>query len=343
MEFGCFLTMQSPDMKPSSEIYQRAIEQVITAEKLGFGRVWLAEHHFSTYSYASSPVTFLAYLASMTKTIRLGTAITPVPLHNPLLIAEQMATLDVLSNGRVEVGLGKGYQRYQFERLGVNQDIDMAQYKESIDVVCAALSGKPFAFSGQYFTIPETVIFPQPIQQPPPTWVVVNTTIAESVTFAIQRQMNIFTGVLEPFSKLTNIRQQYPALVQRSDQFRIGTQRPVFVSNNRDEVIAALDEIRWNARTSVSQRYDFGQVVKGKAIAEPFESEPDNEQILAEHVIFGTPQHCIDKIKQLEHQLGCDYFSGSFWFGRLSQDKVLRSMALFAKEVMPALVTDASV
>jgi alkanesulfonate monooxygenase SsuD/methylene tetrahydromethanopterin reductase-like flavin-dependent oxidoreductase (luciferase family) len=111
MKFGCFLTMPSPNMRPSAEIYPRGLEQVIIAKKLGFGRVWLAEHHFSTYSYVCSPPTFLAYLAAKTSTIRLGTAITPVPLHIPLLAAEQMATLDVLSNGRVEVGLGKGYQR----------------------------------------------------------------------------------------------------------------------------------------------------------------------------------------------------------------------------------------
>jgi alkanesulfonate monooxygenase SsuD/methylene tetrahydromethanopterin reductase-like flavin-dependent oxidoreductase (luciferase family) len=179
-------------------------------------------------------------------------------------------------------------------------------------VICAALKGKPFEFSGEYFNIHDTVIFPQPIQQPPPSWVVVNTKVAESVEFSIERNINILTGVLKPFSKLTNIREQYPAMMAHAEQFKIGTQRPVFVSYDANEVIAALDEVRWNARTSVSQRDDFGQVIDGKAIAEPFESELDNEQVLAENAIFETPEQCIEKIKLLQHKLGCNYFSANF-------------------------------
>lgn len=342
MEFGIFLTLQSPEMRPSQAVYQRGIELVITAEELGFSRAWLAEHHFSTYSYVSSPAVLLSYLAALTHKIRLGTAIIPIPLHNPILAAEQMAAIDVLSNGRIEVGLGKGYQKYQFDRLGVKKDIDIEQYKESIDLFCAALSGKPFEFSGEHFSVPETVIFPQPVQQPPPTWIVVNTKIPDSIEFALQRNMNIFTGVFEPFSQLTNIHDQYPQLIQQSGTFRIGTQRPVFVSYNKNEIIAAVEEVRWNARVSVSQRHDFGKIIKGRAIAERFPSEPPIEHILEDHVIFGTPEECIQKLRRLETGLGCNYFSGSFWFGNLSQEKVLDSMKLFSEEVMPAFAKEDS-
>lgn len=309
---------------------------VLTAEKYGFTRVWLAEHHFTSYSYLSSPITVLANLAARTETIRLGTAITPLPMHNPLLIAEQMATLDVLSGGRVDVGLGKGYQRYQFERLGIDSDICMEQYKESVDLVCKALSGQPFEFSGRYFQVPETVLFPQPLQLKPPVWVVVNTSIAESVEFALDRDLNVFTGVLEPFSKLNNVQNTFPELVSRVGGARIGTHRPVFISDSKSEIKLALDEIRWNARISVSQRFDFGRVENGKVIEVPFDNEPDDQKMLEDYVIFGTADQCIEKLELLENQLSCDYFNASFWFGRLDQERVLKSMKAFAEHVIPA-------
>ncbi len=336
MEFGCFFTMQSPDMRTSSEIYQRGAELVLAAEECGFTGAWLAEHHFTSYSYLSSPITFLANLAARTKTIRLGTAITPLPMHNPLLIAEQMATLDVLSDGRVNVGLGKGYQHYQFERLGIGSDICMEHYKESVELVCKALEGKPFEFSGDHFQVPETIIFPQPLQTKPPVWVVVNTSVAESVEFALERNLNVFTGVLEPFSKLKNIESAFPELVSRAGGARIGTHRPVFVSDSKREIKRALDEVRWNARVSVSQRFDFGEVDGGRVVEVPFEGEPDDERMLEDYVIFGSPEHCIEKIKHLQDELSCDHFNASFWFGRLDQTSVLKSMKAFSEHVMPA-------
>src|SRR3546814_6546977 len=104
MKFGIFLLMQSPTAQPSPEIYARALEIAEMAEQLGFEAVWLAEHHFTNYSHSSQPFVLLSYLAARTRRIRLGTAIVPLPLHDALLVAEQAATVDVLSDGRLELG-----------------------------------------------------------------------------------------------------------------------------------------------------------------------------------------------------------------------------------------------
>src|ERR687895_2567675 len=117
MQIGTFLLMQSPSARPSQDIYARAIEQAQAAETLGFRNVWLAEHHFSTYGYLSRPLQLAAYIAAKTTRLRVGTAVIVVPLHHPLIIAEEIATLDVLSGGRADVGLGRGDQQYEFERL----------------------------------------------------------------------------------------------------------------------------------------------------------------------------------------------------------------------------------
>ena len=111
MDIGTFLLMQSPSARSSQEIYARGLELAQAAETLGYRNVWLAEHHFSTYGYLSRPLQLATYIAAKTTRLRVGTAVVVVPLHHPLVIAEELAMLDILSGGRLDIGLGRGYQR----------------------------------------------------------------------------------------------------------------------------------------------------------------------------------------------------------------------------------------
>src|SRR5437763_15171787 len=104
VEFGTFLLLQSPSAEGSDVVYQRGVEITQAAEQLGFKNMWLAEHHFSTYGLLSRPLTYAFHLANKTKTLRVGTAVIVVPLHHPLVIAEELATVDMLSGGRIDVG-----------------------------------------------------------------------------------------------------------------------------------------------------------------------------------------------------------------------------------------------
>ena len=126
LNFGTFLLMQSPSARSSQEIYSRALDIAQAAESLGFRNVWLAEHHFSTYGYLSRPAQLATYIAAKTTRLRVGTAVIVVPLHHPLIVAEEIATLDLLAGGRVDIGLGRGYQHYEFERLGLELDTSRA-------------------------------------------------------------------------------------------------------------------------------------------------------------------------------------------------------------------------
>src|SRR6476646_173610 len=119
MDFGTFLLLQSPSAQPSEVVFGRGVEITQAAEALSFRNMWLAEHHFSTYGYLSRPLTFALHLANKTKRLRIGTAVIVLPLHHPLIVAEEIATIDLLTGGRLDVGLGRGYQNYEFERLGV--------------------------------------------------------------------------------------------------------------------------------------------------------------------------------------------------------------------------------
>lgn len=336
MQFGVFLLLQSPAAQPSSEVIPRAIELAQVAERLGFEAVWLAEHHFTNYSHSSQPFVLLAHIAARTERIRLGTAIIPLPLHDPLLVAEQAATVDVLSHGRLELGLGKGYQQYQFDRLSVSRHEGLAAFDELVDLTVRALRGEPFSFSGATRQVPETLVYPQPIQRPPPIWYVVNSTDGEAVASAARRGFNLFTGVLEPISALTDVRAQLDALgLPRRP--RIGTQRPVFVTRSEREAREVVEEARWNGRVTVAMRHDIGQVAGGVVLPLALPGEPDTEAILDDRVVIGTPERCIHQIRRIRDGLGADVFNASFWFGDLAQERVLASMQLFADEVMPAL------
>ena len=161
MDIGTFLLMQSPSMRSSAEIFARGVEQAQAAETLGFRNTWLGEHHFSSYGYLSRPAQLATYIAAKTTTLRVGTAVIVVPLHHPLLVAEEIATLDQLSGGRVDIGFGRGYQNYEFERFGLDLEQAKNRWDESLDIILNSLRGKAFSHAGKHYTVPDTMVFPQ--------------------------------------------------------------------------------------------------------------------------------------------------------------------------------------
>jgi alkanesulfonate monooxygenase SsuD/methylene tetrahydromethanopterin reductase-like flavin-dependent oxidoreductase (luciferase family) len=339
MEFGIFLLLQSPSARPSQEIFDRGTEIACTADKLGFDSVWLAEHHFSTYGYLSRPLMYALHLANQPQHIRVGTAVVVLPLHNPLVVAEEVATVDLLSNGRFELGLGRGYQHYEFERFGQDLGESRSRWEESVDIMLRAFTGEPFTYEGTHFQIPQTCVLPIPIQRPhPPIWVVGQS--PESVAATVRRGFNLVTGgfgvsidrLREFRASLDELLAQHPP----ARPIRVSTQRPVFVTNNEADARAAVEQARWNMRVTLSLRQNYGRVEHGRAIPIPFEGEPSTDEMLDSHLVVGTPQTCIERLATLREVMGIDHFAANVWFGDMSREKVLESMHLFASEVMPA-------
>ncbi|SDH29079.1 LLM class flavin-dependent oxidoreductase [Paraburkholderia phenazinium] len=343
MQFGLFLTMPAPEPRPAAELYQRAIDMAAAADQLGYSHLWLAEHHFTNYSHSSRPLLLLSHIAARTRHLRLGPAIVPVPLHHPLVIAEELAALDVLSGGRVEAGLGSGYQAYQYERFGLVKGAAAARDDEAVDVLLHALREPVFAYTGEHFRIARTTLVPQPLQAALPLWLVVNSSRHASVEKAVQRRANLFTGVLEPISKLTNVREQYPDLAAGLASLRIGTQRPVYVAQSEAEASEAVEQARWNGRATLRLRHDMGDVIDGVVPAQPFPDEPSEQALRDDFLVIGTADECIHQLRRIQSGLGCDYFSASFWFGALAHDKVMASLRRFADKVLPVFADQATV
>jgi alkanesulfonate monooxygenase SsuD/methylene tetrahydromethanopterin reductase-like flavin-dependent oxidoreductase (luciferase family) len=340
MDFGTFLLLQSPSARPSQEIFARGVELSQAAETLGFRSAWLAEHHFSTYGYLSRPVQLATYIAAKTTRLRVGTAVIVVPLHHPLVVAEEIATLDVVSGGRMDIGLGRGYQQYEFQRFGFELDEGRKRWDESMDIIFKALEGKPFTYEGKHFKLAETCVFPQPVQKPhPPVWLVAQSPYA--VEAAVKRGFNVLTGGFGvPVSQLADygkLFEKVVADVKPKERPRISVQRPVYVTDNEADVRDAVEHARWNMRVTLSLRHQKERVEKGVAIPIPGQSEPALDELLENMFVIGTPDACIRQIRRLQEQVGITHFNCNFWFGDLEQKRVLRSMERFSREVMPAI------
>jgi len=341
MDIGTFLLMQSPSARSSQEIYARGIELAQAAETLGFRNVWLGEHHFSTYGYLSRPVQLASYIAAKTTRLRVGTAVIVVPLHHPLIIAEEIAMLDLLSGGRCDIGLGRGYQRYEFERFGLQLDTDGTRWNDSIDILLKSFEGKPFSYEGKLFKIPESVVFPRTVQKPhPPIWITAQSPY--SLEAAVRRGFNVLTGgfgvPLERLAEFGKLFERVVAEAKPAKRPLVGVQRAIYVTKDTADAREAAEQARWNMRVTLSLRNNYERVENGNAIPVPAQTEPTMDELLDRHLIIGTPETCIRQIKRLKEAVGITHFNGSFWLGDMEQSRVLRSMELFSQEVMPAFV-----
>jgi len=172
MDFGIFNLMgaRRPD-KPTAQVFGEVAEQTRLADTLGYTIAWFAEHHFSNYCLCASPLMMVAHCASITTRIRLGTAVVVLPLYNPARLAAEIATADALSNGRLMLGIGAGYQPYEFERFGVDIARNLEMTDEFCDILDLALSRDFFSYDGKHYQLPDTHIPARPVQNPLPIYV----------------------------------------------------------------------------------------------------------------------------------------------------------------------------
>ncbi len=339
MDFGIFLLLQSPTAESPADVFARGTEMAQAADEYGFDSVWCAEHHFSTYGYLSRPLMTAVHLASSTQRIRVGSAVVVLPLHHPLVVAEEIATADLLSGGRLDVGLGRGYQPYEIERLGHDLSESRERFDEGVDILLKAFEGEPFEYHGKHYDFDETSVFPVPVQRPrPPIWVVGQS--KESIDATVKRGFNLVSGGFGvPIERLREFRGHFDEIVtdpELKDSIRVSTQRPVYVTTDESELRDVVAQARWNMRVTLSLRQGLQRVDKGRAVAVPFDTEPSDDELLERYFVMGTPETCIDRLNALRDAMGIDHFNASFYFGDLKHDQVLRSMQLFHEEVMPA-------
>src|SRR5229473_660111 len=215
MDFGLFFLMQRDEQWSEQAVYHSGLEQMLAAEPLGYHSVWIAEHHFNDYGLCPAPPVLASFVAARTTTLRLGMGVTLLPLHHPVDVAEQLAVLDVVSDGRLDVGVGRGgtlqdYQTFQSDRAD-----SRARVEEGIAVMQQAWAGVPFDFKGRFHSAERLHVRPRPVQRPhPPLFIATNS--EDSVLSAARLGLPTLSSFFVPVAELQRRHQLYRDTAQAS-------------------------------------------------------------------------------------------------------------------------------
>src|ERR1700704_4301663 len=229
----------------STEGYHGFIEYNVEAEALGFRSTFCVEHHFTGYGQVSATLNLLTWLGARTRTLRLGTAVMVLPWHNPVLLAEQAATLDLLSGGRLDFSIGSGYRYNEFLGFDVGMDEARGKFEESIGVIPKAwTSEERFSQKGKYWTFNDVIVEPPPFRKPHPVvWMGAGSD--RSIRDVANRGFNLLLGQYaspaDVAHNITVFREAVEAEGQAWDPMRVGVTRAFFVSESEQERDEALD------------------------------------------------------------------------------------------------------
>jgi alkanesulfonate monooxygenase SsuD/methylene tetrahydromethanopterin reductase-like flavin-dependent oxidoreductase (luciferase family) len=347
VKYSLFMNVQTPrDGRTMKSFYDDRIAQAVWAEKLGFEAVFLAEHAFVDHG-KPSPAVILSNIAARTTTLRLGMAVSVLPWHNPIEIAQDFATVDVLSDGRLDFGVGRGLFKCEFDGYGVPWEEAQGRFDESLDVILKAWTGQPFSYNGKFYKIPEVEISPRPLQRPhPPLW---QPTISQgSLTKAVQRGIHPILGA--SLSPLADIKKQFGRLNEvitasgRKDIRRVGHPY-IYVG---DTVKKAREEARGAIEWYLKDFAGLFTLLQGETWPEQYAYyEPWSKYIrslTADFVLendltwVGDVQYVTERVRWLRDECNVDYMLSNMGFGGLDHDLVMKSMERLAKKVMPALV-----
>jgi alkanesulfonate monooxygenase SsuD/methylene tetrahydromethanopterin reductase-like flavin-dependent oxidoreductase (luciferase family) len=355
MKFGIFFQMQVPrPWRPGleQEIYANHLEQARHADKLGFDVVWATEHHFlEEYSHNSAPEVLLSAIAAQTENIRLGHGVVVcVPqINHPIRVAERAAALDIISNGRVEVGTGRSGTWTELAGFGVNPDTTKKTWDEYVRILPKMWTQDRFSYEGRDFRIPERAILPKPVQQPhPPLWVAVTSPGTE--WDAADRGIGCLWLGTDKLAQLEARTAEYRRRLQQCEPVGAVNDN-VFALNylycHEDAKRAVergnklLDGFNYLNRHLVFTREVFASSAyqtRGNLINAPVAAESgraDSERAVPEGACIGTPDDIVEQIKRWE-STGIDginfVVNGA---SVIPQQEVLNSMALFASTVMP--------
>ncbi|MQA15327.1 MAG: LLM class flavin-dependent oxidoreductase [Pseudonocardiaceae bacterium] len=335
MEIGLFHSVQWPEGSSQSDRYRQALRQACHADELGFDSVWLTEHHFSRHGIVSDSLAVLAHLAARTEHVRLGTAVSVLPLHNPLRLAETAATVDQLSGGRLELGVGRGYQVGEFTGFGIDIAEKKERFDEAIEVLYRAwTSDAPFTHEGRYFRYEDAAPQPRPLQVPPPIWVATDS--PDGLASCARHDW----GVLLPQGTsldvtATQLHRYHDAL---SAHGRGVADARVYLA--RAAHVAPTDDQAWNEaegpyRSFLSYADKLRRGLKPGA-AESGRSPFDMNADLRASALFGSPESVIAGLSKI-HDLGIDRVMLFVHMGELPHDKIMDSLTLFAREVLPVV------
>lgn len=329
MKIDAFLLLQSQTIRHSSEKFKFGLEYCLHAESLGYGAVWLGEHHFSDYSPLSRPLVYAAYIAAKTRRIRIGTAAVLLPIHHPLILAEELATLDIISNGRLEIGFSLMAEYFVTGRIGVaNGQIDN-KCKEALTIITTAMRDGVVEHDGEFFKISKSVVCPRPIQKPlPPIWIVANN--EDSLIYSKSNGYGSLTRGI--FANIGEMDRSHYLHQNSQNQGRSGVQVIIYIAEDLADKMDAIKRAREAIYFTLNLRKDPKNSNGNYELQEDYV-----DSVLNSHALIGTAEEILDKIISACSFFKFNHLICNFCFADIEPDRVFGSMSRFSKLILPAL------
>ena len=331
----------------TADVLAQCLDEAQAAEDLGYGVVWYAEHHFSTYCLLPSPNVFLGAVATRTRRVRLGTMVNVLPFHSPVRLAEEAALLDQLSGGRLEFGVGRGVQQQEFDAFNLPMAESREMFEEALEVVLGAWQEQGYSHHGQYYHFDNVRIEPRLVQQPHPP-LVFTATSPPSLEWAGRRGLRIAT-ILAPLEALAHGRALYREHRRAAGHPDVRDDYLPF----RHVYIADSDAAARAVAEPALHRYFelFGHVAypaPGRTLPRGYEFYEGRFAMLAAQTydsmdakaqfLIGSPETVARRLQEHLDTLDTDCFMGIFSFGTLTHAQVVESMRRFVEEVVPRVV-----
>jgi luciferase family oxidoreductase group 1 len=347
MDFGLFFLMQRDESWSEPAVYDSGVRQMLAAESLGYHSVWIAEHHFSDYGVCPAPSVLASFVAARTATLRLGMGVSLLPLHHPVDLAEQLAVLDVLSGGRLDVGIGRGgtlqdYQTFQSDRSDSRKRVE-----EGIAVMRQCWRGQPFDFQGRFHSAERLHVRPRPVQQPhPPLYMAANS--EDSVRSAARLGLPTLSAFFVPVDELRRRHDVYreeaaaagrpPTEVEWLERQSWGM-RVVHVATGHDEAVRATEAPFMGYQQRLAQLRSEGT---GGGLPDSFDRSfvrlrPFREYLDSGVALIGSPDEVRRGLQAYLDATGHRRVLLLMALPGLATEPALGSMALFAEEVAPTL------
>ena len=341
MEFGLFNLMGYRDSgRTTRDIMRETVEQVRLADAGGFASAWFAEHHFSNYCVCPSPLMMAAHCAGVTSRIKLATGIVVLPLYSPARLIAEIGMVDALCDGRLVLGVGSGYQPFEFDRFNVDIGDAKERAKEMIDMIEEGLTQPVFSHSGAYYQMPRTHIAARGPQGLPEIWVAGDAPQMQQLA-AEHGYKAIFTGRMSGVDYLLQQRRHcekaFQAAGADTTHLPIGLLRFACVTDSKREAREFADNALFQNRLAANLRRRQEVMDDTGMMQEiPLDDEPSIDEIV-DNLLIGDAETVAEKVVNEIRQVRPIHLASFFQVGRFPHDRAMRSIERFADEVMPAV------
>ncbi|MFO1079889.1 MAG: LLM class flavin-dependent oxidoreductase [Reyranellaceae bacterium] len=291
---------------PLADVYARALERIEIMDRGGFDAVWLAEHHFTTFSICPSVHMLGVQAAARTRRLRIGTAVSLAALYHPLRLAEEVALLDVLSGGRVNWGAGRGFAHSEFEAFGVPVEESAERFREAVDIVLAAWTQERLTWRGRHHVFEDVEVLPKPVQRPhPPTWMAA--TSESAIDWAASRGFSILMDPHATIAELGDKRRRYALKLAESGFAMDGRELPMARLVALAPTAGEAEAVARRAAGWLLDAYAGPQHAHRKTLQRTYEGLDPVQHYVDKVILHGTPESVLDRIAALREEIGLEY------------------------------------